>query len=155
MWGGQWNTVWRYYKDYLVELQKLNLSWCWRLSESCSILVPNENTQHYWEWGTKFSPGVAGHSRQNRRSISSLIVQKLCILYFRHQRSCLEISKLLDSACCWKAHTYPCISLQYYLVMGENDPSLEIYSAVKSTPLSGFHTVSWEDKDPPINPIWC
>lgn len=84
------------------------------------------------------SPGVVGHSRQNRKSICSLIIQKLCILYFRHQRSCLEISKLLDSACCWKAHTYPCISLSYYLVMGENDPSLGIYSAVKSTPLSGF-----------------
>lgn len=84
------------------------------------------------------SPGVVGHSRQNRKIIHSLIVEKLCILYFRHQRSCLEISKLLDSACCWKAHTYPCISLSYYLVMGENDPSLEIYSAVKSTSLSRF-----------------
>lgn len=84
------------------------------------------------------SPGVVGHSRRNRKSICSLIVQKLCILYFRHQRSCSEISKLSDSACCWKAHTYPCISLSYYLGMGEKDPSLEIYSAVRSTPLSGF-----------------
>lgn len=81
---------------------------------------------------------VVGHSNQNRKGISTLITQKLYIFYFRPQRSCLKISKLLGSACCWKAHTYPCISLSYYLVMGENDLSLEIYSAVKSTPLSGF-----------------
>lgn len=81
---------------------------------------------------------VVGHSNQNRKGISTLVTQKLYIFYFRPQRSCLKISKLLGSACCWKAHTYPCISLSYYLVMGENDLSLEIYSAVKSTPLSGF-----------------
>lgn len=81
---------------------------------------------------------VVGHSNQNRKGISTLITQKLYIFYFRPQSSCLEISKLLGSACCWKAHTYPCISLSYYLVMGENDLSLEICSAVKSTPLSGF-----------------
>lgn len=84
------------------------------------------------------SLGVVSHSRQNRKGACSLINQKHSILYFRHQGSCSEISKLSDSACCWKAHTYPCISLSYYLVMGENDPSLEIYSADKSTPLSGF-----------------
>lgn len=61
-----------------------------------------------------------------------------CILYFRHQRSCSEISKLLDSAHCWKAHTYPCISLSYYLGMEENDPSLKIHSAVRPAPLSSF-----------------
>lgn len=74
---------------------------------------------------------------ETEKNICSLIVQKYYILYFRHQRSCSEISKLSDSACCWKAHTYPCISLSYYLDMGENDLSLEIYSAVRRTPLSG------------------
>ena len=81
---------------------------------------------------------VVGHWNQNRKGNSTLITQKFCIFNFRPQRNCLKISKLLGSACCWKAHTYPCISLSYYLVMGENDLSLEIYSAVKSTPLSGL-----------------
>lgn len=94
------------------------------------------------------SLGVVGHSRQNRKGACSLINQKLSILYFRHQGSCSEISKLSDSACCWKAHTYPCISLSYYLVMGENDPSLEIYSADKSTLLSGFMLLAEKTRIP-------
>lgn len=136
-WRNQRKTVRRHYKDYTVKLKGsvfhgaehfLRAVVFWFLMKTPSA----------GESGAISSPGVVGHSRWNRKHLCSLFVQKLCILYFRHQGSCSEIRKLSDSACCWKAHTYPCISLWYYLGMGENDPSLEIYSAVRSTPLSGF-----------------